>query len=169
MPSIKIFIFVISGLFLISCGSSKKSSSYSDRTTKIESSKPNGRTANKIVQYALNYEGSPYRFGGTTKRGLDCSGLVYISFLEEGISLPRTSRAMSLEGKRLKLKEVTPGDLLFFHTNKNRKVVNHVGLVVDVSDSEIRFIHSTTSRGVIISVLNQPYWKNAFMMARRVL
>lgn len=169
MRSTKIFIFLISGLFLVSCGSSKKSISHSSRATKTESKKSTGKTSQNIVKYAMNYEGSPYRFGGTTKRGLDCSGLVYISFLNEGISLPRTSRAMSLQGKRLKLKEVVPGDLLFFHTNKNRKVVNHVGLVVEVSGSEIRFIHSTTSRGVIISILDQPYWKNAFMMARRVL
>lgn len=127
------------------------------------------KKAVEVVENALKFEGTPYQYGGTTKRGMDCSGLMYVAFQEENIVLPRTSRAMSLEGKRLKLKEVRAGDLLFFQTNKDRNVINHVGLVVEVSGSEISFIHSSTSRGVIISTLNQPYWNDAFMMARRVL
>ena len=99
---------------------------------------------------------------------MDCSGLVYISFLKEDIPMPRTSRDLSLKGRRLYLKEVSPGDLLFFETNKKRRVINHVGLVVEVTD-EIRFIHSSTSRGVIISSLENNYWKSNFVMARRVL
>ena len=168
MRSIKFFLLLLSLFVLVSCGSSKKSISHRDPVEHISKGKTN-KTANKIVDYAMRYEGTPYRFGGENKRGMDCSGLVYISFMNEGISLPRTSRAMSLEGERLKLKEVGKGDLLFFQTDKNRKVVNHVGLVVGVSRDGIRFIHSTTSRGVIVSNLEQAYWKNAFLMARRVL
>lgn len=100
---------------------------------------------------------------------MDCSGLIYSAFIEEDISMPRTSRAMSLEGKRLYIKEVEPGDLLFFETNKNKKVINHVGLVVDVNDQQIYFIHASTSSGVIISSLSENYWNEHFVMARRVL
>lgn len=128
-----------------------------------------GETAVKIVETALEYEGTPYKYGGTTQRGMDCSGLVYVAFQKENISLPRTSRSMSLEGKRLKLKEVLPGDLLFFQTDKNRKVINHVGIVVEADLDGINFIHSSTSRGVIISSLKEAYWNDAFIMARRVL
>ena len=129
----------------------------------------NVRVAEKIVKHAKGFEGTRYKFGGTTKKGMDCSGLVYVSFLEEGLSLPRTSRAMSLQGKRLYLKEVSTGDLLFFETNKNKKVINHVGLVVQTDRDNIYFIHSSTSRGVIISSLSETYWKDNFVMARRVI
>lgn len=125
--------------------------------------------AHKIVEFAREYEGTRYKYGGTDKRGMDCSGLVYISFLEEGIPLPRTSRDMSLLGQRLYLEEVSVGDLLFFETNKNRKVINHVGLVVEVNNNGIYFIHSSTSRGVIITSLSEAYWNNNFVMARRVI
>tara|TARA_B100000953_G_scaffold203495_1_gene167769 strand:+ start:1206 stop:1679 length:474 start_codon:yes stop_codon:yes gene_type:complete len=129
----------------------------------------NVRVAEKIVKHAKGFEGTRYKFGGTTKKGMDCSGLVYVSFLEEGLSLPRTSRAMSLQGKRLYLKEVSTGDLLFFETNKNKKVINHVGLVVQTDRDNIYFIHSSTSKGVIISSLSETYWKDNFVMARRVI
>ena len=162
--------FFLISFFLISCGASKKADrSKGNISEHHETKAPAGSTAKKIVDYALKYKGAPYRYGGTTKKGMDCSGLVYISFQNEHISLPRTSRAMSLEGKRLKLKEVNVGDLLFFQTDKNRKVVNHVGLVVKVSGKEISFIHSTSSRGVIVSTLDQAYWNEAFLMARKVL
>ncbi|HET8810602.1 MAG TPA: C40 family peptidase [Flavobacteriaceae bacterium] len=156
-------LFVCSFL-LISCGSSKRS--FSDNNVSLEKV---GKKRTNVVENALKFEGTPYKYGGTTKSGMDCSGLIYVAFQKENIPLPRTSRAMSLEGERLKMREVSPGDLLFFQTNKNRNVINHVGLVISVSDGEIAFVHSSTSRGVIVSSLSQAYWNEAFMMARRVI
>ena len=167
-------------LGLCSCGSSNRvvttkkkqgtpteiSKEVYDRTP---ANKPDDRVAYKIVRKAKSFEGTRYKYGGTTKRGMDCSGLIYVSFLEEDVPVPRPSRAMSLQGERLYLKEVTIGDLLFFETNKNKKVINHVGLVVDVSSNGILFIHSSTSRGIIISSLSEKYWYNNFVMARRVI
>ena len=164
---LKLMICIIAGLALTSCGSSRSKVV----TTKTQNA-PHIESANKqirnIISHALEFEGTRYKYGGTTKKGMDCSGLIYTSFLKEDIPMPRTSRDLSLKGKRLYLKEVSPGDLLFFETDKKRKVINHVGLVVEVAD-EIRFIHSSTSRGVIISSLENNYWKNNFVMARRVL
>lgn len=176
-------ILVLSIFLLASCGSSRsrvvttKKEANRERprteTTQVydrtPSAEPEDKTVYKIVKTAKKFEGTRYKYGGTDKKGMDCSGLIYVSFLEEGISLPRTSRAMSLEGKRLYLKEVNIGDLLFFETNKNRKVINHVGLVVDVDKDGIYFIHSSTSKGVIISSLSESYWYNNFVMARRVI
>ena len=174
-------ILLLFGIFVLaSCGSSrsrvvttkKEQSSTRDvvqdynRTPNI---KPDDKKAVNVVRTAKKFEGTRYKYGGTDKKGMDCSGLIYVSFLEEGLSLPRTSRAMSLEGERLYLKDVNIGDLLFFETNKNRKVINHVGLVVDVDEDGIYFIHSSTSRGVIISSLSESYWYNNFVMARRVI
>ena len=100
---------------------------------------------------------------------MDCSGLVYVSFLSENIQLPRVSRYMANEGKMLHVNQINVGDLLFFQTNKNKDVINHVGLVVEIVPGSVNFIHSTTSRGVIVSSLNERYWNNAFVVAKRVL
>jgi len=176
-----IFKSLFLGFFLISlisCGSSRSkiitTKSEENRSERAYSSnneeiKPVDKKVYNIISKAKTFEGTRYKYGGTTKRGMDCSGLIYTAFLEEDIAIPRTSRAMSLEGERLYIKEVTPGDLLFFETNKNRKVINHVGLVVDVKQDNIYFIHASTSRGVIISSLDEPYWNGNFVMARRLL
>ncbi|MDT0686218.1 C40 family peptidase [Autumnicola psychrophila] len=176
---LKFSLLLIFAISLTSCGSFRTKVASKDRSERMVSSEekfdsspdiePADKRVYNIISNAKKYEGTGYKYGGTTKRGMDCSGLVYTAYLEEDIPLPRTSRAMSLEGKRLFLKEVTVGDLLFFETNKNRKVINHVGLVVDVLPDHILFIHSTSSRGVIISSLSESYWHNNFVMARRVI
>ncbi|MGS2764019.1 C40 family peptidase [Sinomicrobium sp. M5D2P9] len=124
--------------------------------------------ANKIIETAISYNGTRYRYGGTTRKGMDCSGLVYTSFQEHDIALQRASYMMATQGEKVKLKEVRKGDLLFFKTGRKNRI-NHVGLVVDIKGQEIRFIHSTTSRGVLISSLKEGYWNHAFSEARRVL
>ena len=98
---------------------------------------------------------------------MDCSGLIYTSFKEEEVVLPRTSRAMSTQGTKTSLKNVKVGDLLFFKTSK-KNVISHVGLVVKAG-KKIEFIHSSTSKGVTISSLDERYWNNAFAWARRIL
>jgi len=181
-------VLLIFSLLLTSCGASKSQMPQTKEARKlakkvdynpptpavaIRTAKPDDTPEDnrvyKITSYALDYKGTKYKFGGTTKDGMDCSGLVYTSFLQEDVPLPRTSRAMSLEGERLSLEDVNIGDLLFFETNKNKKVVNHVGLVVEIQPGQILFIHSTTSLGVIISSLSENYWFDHFVMARRVI
>lgn len=130
---------------------------------------PNDNRVYNITSYALGFEGTRYKYGGTTKTGMDCSGLVYTSFLQENIPLPRSSRHMAKEGERLSLEDVNIGDLLFFETDKNKKVINHVGLVVKIQPGHILFIHSTSSKGVVISSLAENYWFDHFVMARRVI
>ncbi|MGB0949005.1 MAG: C40 family peptidase [Marinirhabdus sp.] len=135
--------------------------------------KPAKTTANhiiaNIVTTAKAYTGTHYKFGGTDRRGMDCSGLVYVAFKEENIALPRASRDMAKKGTPVNLNEVSVGDLLFFRTSKARKNINHVGLVVEASPGQIKFIHSTNSRGVIISSLGEKYWNDAFAESRRIL
>jgi len=153
--------------------SSIKSIPTTPPVTKINTAPPEELPEDKrvynITAFALDQKGTRYQYGGTTKKGMDCSGLIYTSYLQENISLPRTSRGMSLEGDRLELAEVNIGDLLFFETNKNKKVINHVGLVIEIEPGHIFFIHSTTSRGVIISSLADGYWFEHFVMARRLI
>lgn len=156
--------------FMYSCGSSKKVSS--NKSIKHQVSKPSKKkitTADKIVWTAVSYKGAPYKYGGTSKKGMDCSGLIYTSFKKRNVSLPRTSKLMYLEGYSIPLNKVKRGDLLFFKTTRKRGKVNHVGLITSVKNGVIRFIHSTSSRGVLVSSLREKYWKRAFIKAKRVL
>lgn len=165
----KLLLLAFISLLLSSCGISKSASS--SRVSKTEkTSKPsNNAKANKIVSYAKTFKGTRYKFGGTTKKGMDCSGLVFVAFGKEDIALPRVSRDMAKTGKPISLSKSTEGDLVFFRTNKSKKSINHVGLVVGSRKGQIIFIHSTTSKGVIISSMDEGYWKNAFVEARRVI
>ena len=91
-----------------------------------------------------------YRAGGTTPDGFDCSGLMYATFKKFDIILPRSSVDMAKIGRVLSTNEIQKGDLIFFKTN-GRKVINHVGMVIEVTEDEIKFIHSSTQKGVIVS------------------
>ena len=111
-----------------------------------------------------------YKYAGTTKAGYDCSGLIYTIFNAENITLPRNSFQQSKIGVVLNPKRdhAQKGDLIFFKTNKNKEI-NHVGIVIEATDEEIKFIHSSTSRGVIISSTTEPYYKKTFVQINRVL
>ncbi len=146
-------------LLLTSCGSSKKTTVKNISTTKTE----------RIIKQAQAFSGTRYKFGGTTRKGMDCSGLIYVAFQKENIVLPRVSRDMAQRGKPVKDKNIDKGDLLFFRTSKSSKRINHVGLVTKVDGDNIYFIHATTSKGVLTSNLNERYWNRAYVMARRVL
>ncbi len=163
----KLFLLCLLSLLLASCGSSRRTTDtvvIGKGTTTVSN-----KRISKVVKHAQTFEGTRYKFGGTDKRGMDCSGLVYTSYRSENIELPRVSRDMAKKGVRITLKETQKGDLVFFRTNKNRKVINHVGLVVESKKGDIRFIHSTSSRGVIVSSLDEKYWKNAFVEVRRII
>lgn len=177
-------------LLITSCGSSKKKAAREQHRVKVLAGNTTTVTidnklpvnedpardipvidakVNDIINTALSYNGTRYKYGGTTKRGMDCSGLLYISFQSADISLERSSSAMATQGEPIDLKEVRKGDLLFFTTGRSKKQINHVGLVVAVRDNEIRFIHATTSRGVMVSYLHEGYWNHAFHHARRIM
>ncbi len=161
----RIIPLLIISLFLTSCGSKKEISK--SRTTYKKSNKINTQ-AKTIVSTAMKFQGTRYKYGGTSKKGMDCSGLVYTSFKKEDIDLPRTSRAMYTKGIKIPLKKATTGDLIFFKTNKNRNVINHVGIIISTKN-KIEFIHASTSKGVTISSLNERYWNNCFVGIKRIL
>lgn len=125
----------------------------------------------QIVNNAIaEFEGVRYRGGGTTKAGMDCSGMVYATFQLFDMTLPRSSHAMAASAKEVKLTDVKKGDLLFFKNNRRRNVINHVGIVTEVTpEGEVKFIHSSTSSGVIISSMNEAYHARTFVQAGRVI
>lgn len=175
MRKIALILFII--VTLSSCGSTKNKRvvTRKSQTTKTvkKSNKPTTTAkpsiVESIIKNAEKYEGTRYKYGGTTKKGMDCSGLIYTAFKEDNITIPRVSSAMAKTGDWIDLKNVREGDLLFFATKKNSRSVNHVGLVTAINGDAIAFIHSTTSKGVTTSTLKEKYWYFAFVQARRVL
>lgn len=158
----KILKFSFLGLFLIliSCGGSKKvRQTEGERIDKVTS----------VINYSKTYLGTPYRYGGMNPSGIDCSGLLYLSFLRYGIELPRTTSELAKTGSQINLKQVEVGDLVFFRTSKSSRKINHVGLVVNKTHKTIDFIHSSSSQGVMISSINNPYWRKAYVKSRRVI
>ena len=144
-------------------------SSCSSSKTVVKNQKTQSSKADRIITNALKYKGVKYKFGGTTKRGMDCSGLIYVAYASQNVSLPRVSRDMAKKGRKIAVSNVKIGDLLFFKTSKSGRNINHVGLVTSHKNGQIRFIHATSSRGVIVSALSEKYWKNAFVKATTVL
>ncbi|GEM54060.1 C40 family peptidase [Flavobacterium branchiophilum] len=120
-----------------------------------------------VVEQAKQNIGSNYRTGGTTKSGFDCSGLMYATFKSFGITLPRTSNEQSRIGIKIAPKDAQIGDLIFFRTN-GRGRINHVGLITEITEDEIKFIHSSIQRGVIISSTKETYYKNDFAVIKRI-
>lgn len=175
----KILLILLLIISFSSCKSSKRTKERTTSSTKIITKKnrktvssitsSNKSKADYIIDYAKQFEGIRYKWGGTTKSGMDCSGLVFESFKSYHILLPRISRDMAKKGTKIQLKKALKGDLLFFKTGNRRNSINHVGLIVDIIDNDINFIHATTGKGVIISGLNETYWLKAFHEARRIL
>lgn len=124
--------------------------------------------ADVLIEKASQYIGIKYKYGGTTPKGFDCSGLMLTTFKEIDLTLPRTSLGQANYGSLIKKNEAQKGDLIFFATRK-KGIVSHVGMITEVSNDEIKFIHSSTSEGVIISSLNESYYSNRFKQINRVL
>ena len=122
-----------------------------------------------VIETAKSYRGTPYRYGGTTRSGIDCSALVYHSFAAAGIALPRRSEDQSALGKKVPDAKIRPGDVLFFATGKKKKEVTHTGIVTEVQREEVRFIHASTSKGVTEDYLSNTYWAKAYLFAKRLL
>lgn len=127
------------------------------------------RKSDIVIQTARSYTGTPYKYGGTTRVGMDCSALLYHSYYSVGIQLPRVSADQAKIGQKVKLKDLKPGDMVFFATGKRRNEITHAGIVTAVrGNSEIRFIHASTSLGVTESNLYSTYYIQRFRRARRV-
>jgi len=146
--------YVIIG-FLMGCGSSRKLETKS-------------RSIDTVIKTARSYTGTPYKWGGTSKQGIDCSGLLLKSFESIKKVIPRTSIEQSKIGSRVGLDKVQKGDLVFFAAGKKKGRITHVGLVTDVRGREnVQFIHASSSKGVIEVNLLSKYYTGIFVKAAR--
>ena len=181
------FAFFVSLLILTGCNSSRKFASdpiydmgkYRTETKKSTPQKQTSPTVNKdkqnssklnpsasaLVAEAKKWIGTPYRYGGHSRSGTDCSGFVMEVFRAAvGIELPRTSRDQHKNSIRIDAKQLEVGDLVFFATGGSGGGVSHVGIFI----GDNNMIHASTSRGVMISGLGEKYWVKNYHSAGRV-
>lgn len=158
----KILVLSLLSLLFISCKST------SSAVNKTESKRENKYIVSNLIETATDNIGVRYKAGGTTKNGFDCSGLVFTTFDSQNIKLPRSSYEQSKIGKIIRLNDAQKGDLIFFKTNKSSQI-NHVGLITEVHSDEIKFVHSSTSKGVIISSTKEAYYQKSFTQINRII
>lgn len=124
----------------------------------------NGNENPELLREVAGWLGTPYRFGGTTKAGADCSGFAKVVYLKVyGINLERVTVNMAQNSRRISKRNLREGDLVFFRINGRR--ISHVGIYL----SNNKFIHASTSRGVIVSDLDENYYSRNFAFGGRVL
>lgn len=116
----------------------------------------------RLGRHFNEWYGTPYRYGGLDKRGVDCSGFVYITYRQVfGADIPRTTDSLARTGNRVTVYDLQPGDLVLFRTGS----YNHVGLYL----ADGIFMHASTSKGVMFSGLDEKYWRDHFWQARRII
>lgn len=117
----------------------------------------------KIMDQYADWKGVRYRLGGDSKRGIDCSAFVQVTFREQfGMNLPRSTYEQEEKGKKIQRTKLRAGDLVLFRAGSTGR---HVGIYLGNN----QFVHASTSNGVMISNMNETYWNTRFREARRVL
>ena len=162
--SIVIFLFLLSGCGVVPREGVPQSQPSSSGNTPMASSVSSfDRVVNQLHSAHREWEGTPYRLGGTGMNGIDCSALTQIVYRDFfGEDLPRNTRKQLGEGSGVRRSSIRPGDLIFFRTSRN---VLHVGIAMEGGD----FLHASVSNGVMISNLSEPYWAGKYLGTRRVL
>ncbi|MFZ9658322.1 MAG: C40 family peptidase [Crocinitomicaceae bacterium] len=122
-----------------------------------------------IINYAKSFLGVPYRYGGTTPSGFDCSGFINYIFGNFGFDLVRTSYGLAELGTTVKLSDIQPGDLMFFKgSNVNSTSVGHVALVIEVTPDAIKFIHSANTGVRIDNFKTSQYYIQRYIKTKRL-
>lgn len=159
-----LLLWILLALMLFSgCSSAPKTSSGKVESAAIISQDKSVESRQTLIQIAERLKGKPYRYGGITPRGFDCSGFVHYTYGQAGMPIPRTTKEQYRTARRLSIDEARPGDLLFFRINSRK--LSHVGLYVGNG----RFIHaSTAKKRVTEASLDDPYWHKRLLGVGRI-
>lgn len=159
MKNILPLIFILAQIFLHGCSTTQTRGRF------IDTSLSSQQIKHALNQQHLGWKGVRYKMGGTTRNGVDCSGFIYRTFKDGiGVNIPRSTALQSKLGKPVDKDDLQAGDLIFFKTGSVFKS-NHVGVYTGNNS----FLHASTSKGVIKSNLNNPYWKDVYWHSRRIL
>ncbi|CAG5012918.1 hypothetical protein DYBT9275_05280 [Dyadobacter sp. CECT 9275] len=127
-------------------------------------------TIESLVSFATKHLHIPYRSGGTSKRGFDCSGFVRYCYNKLDITLPHSSSAQANHGEKIELEQARPGDLIFFKGQSSKSSrIGHVGIITEVTPSYVRFIHSAFKGGIRYDLLSASYYQKRFVAIRRMI
>lgn len=162
IPLLTFLAFII--LAPVGCGTMpvQEPASKQNRTSRLEAKIDKAGVKTKLMAQYQEWRGSPYEHGGLSKRGVDCSGFVYLTYRNKfGIKLPRSTEQQSRTGIQIPNRQINTGDLLFFRTGLTN---THVGIYL----GKRRFLHASTSQGVIISNMDNVYWRDKFWKAQRI-
>ncbi|NIJ55525.1 C40 family peptidase [Dyadobacter arcticus] len=165
-------LMVISGSINISIANNNASanaaSNYSPTPKKTTADST--YTIKSLVSFANKHLHIPYRSGGTSKRGFDCSGFVRYCFDKWNIALPHSSAAQAEHGETIKLDDAKPGDLIFFKGESAKSSrIGHVGIITEVAPGYVKFIHSAFKGGIRYDLLNATYYSKRFVAVRRLV
>jgi len=155
-PTLRLICVAMLGL-LVACGSSPKTAggdnnTYSDKAT-----------ARQAAEYAHGMVGKPYRYGGNSPSGFDCSGLVQYSYSRAGLPVPRTTKSQRRSSVAIGSQSLRAGDLLFFDQEGRKS--SHVGIYI----GDGQFVHAPSSgKRVRVDKLDTRYWRKHFAGARRI-
>ena len=157
MKLYKLFIVLLSVAFLAACSGTPR---YSGSTDYVTSS---SEVRQQLLRQFKRWEGTPYRYGGSSLNGVDCSAFVQNTYrVKFNKRIPRTTRTQIKVGKRIKKSQLRVGDIVFFKTGRNSM---HNGIYM----GNAKFMHASSSKGVTISSLNNNYWRKRYLTSRRVL
>ncbi|MGF1688315.1 NlpC/P60 family protein [Photobacterium japonica] len=176
---IAVYTMLVAGL-VTGCSSAPDHDQSNSQTLESQKHSANHRTSGNDPRYTYipmdvplsstptfdtvyrQWQGTPYKLGGTSRKGIDCSAFVQVGFSDVlKMQLPRTTSEQVRKGKWVDIKALKKGDLVFFKTGRN---LRHVGIYV----GDEQFLHASTSQGVMISSLNNPYWQRTYWQARRI-
>lgn len=161
------------GLFaflLPSCSTNLRGPSKNSTISKGSGSSSESRLRKDMVDYARQFNGAKYKYGGNGPGSFDCSGLTCLVYKKFSIAIPRTSSTQANLGKKIPVERAKPGDLAFFTKGSRGGKINHVALVIANDRDGLKVIHSTTSRGVVIDNVNHSsYWKPRLLYVKDVI
>jgi len=160
-----VLIILSIGIFA-SCSNSKSKNIHTNNSKDSKEAIQRDR----IVNYAKKQLGVKYEYGGNTPKGFDCSGFTQYVYTKFGYSVPRISREYAKTGTKISVKNTKPGDILLFTgSNKHKRVTGHLAIVVSNNKGVIKFIHASSSRGIVISDFKIKYYQERILGARRII